>query len=94
MAVKLFECIASRRPIVGSDLPVIREVLTHGDNGSPTIPADCDTIAEGIRAVANGRELRQRIGRAVASSALQYTCEVRASRIIGALMQCGGALSC
>ncbi len=40
--LKIFEYMASRRPMIASDLPVLREVITDGETGLLAPPADLD----------------------------------------------------
>jgi len=59
--VKLFEYLACGKPVVASNLPVIREVLTHEEDGllfSVTKPA---RLADGILRLLDDAELRQRL---------------------------------
>ena len=59
--VKLFEYLACGKPIVASNLPVIREVLTHDEDGllfSVTKPA---RLADAILRVLDDGELRRRL---------------------------------
>lgn len=46
--LKLFEAMASSRPIVASDLPSLKEVLKHGENAHLVEPDDPEALAEGI----------------------------------------------
>ena len=49
--LKLFEYMAAGRPIVASDLPAIREVLTPTSNAVLVAPGDAAALAAGIRRV-------------------------------------------
>ena len=49
--LKLFEAMASQRPIVASDLPSLGEVLTHDRNAHLVTPDDPAALAAGIRAL-------------------------------------------
>ncbi len=40
--LKIFEYMASRRPMIASDLPVLREVIADGETGLLAPPADLD----------------------------------------------------
>jgi glycosyltransferase involved in cell wall biosynthesis len=59
--LKLFEAMASRRPIVASDLPSLREVLGHDRDAVLVAPDDPAALAAGIAALladpARGRRL-------------------------------------
>jgi glycosyltransferase involved in cell wall biosynthesis len=49
--LKLFEYMASGRPIVASDLPGLREVVTHGETAWLVTPDDPAALAAGVRQV-------------------------------------------
>jgi len=49
--LKLFEAMAARRPIVASDLPSLREVLTHDRNAHLVEPDSAEALAEGMQAL-------------------------------------------
>jgi len=79
--MKLFEYMASGRPIVASDLPSIRELLNE-HNALLVPPDDADALAEGIRRVLmNVREGDTLAARARADVET-HTWEVRAKRIL------------
>jgi len=79
--LKLFEYMASRRPIVASDLPVIREVLNHG-NAILVEPGNPEALAEGICVVLDNEELADRIVEKAYSEVYQYTWLMRAKGIL------------
>jgi len=59
--MKLFEYMASGRPIVASDLPSIREILNNG-NALLVAPDDSEALASGIQsAVANPNPTETRV---------------------------------
>jgi len=79
--LKLFEYLASRRPIVAADLPSIREVLDENnclffqsDN-----PAD---LADKIKIVFNSNGLAEKIAEQAYRDAKKYTWEKRAEKIV------------
>ncbi|MGH7889043.1 MAG: glycosyltransferase family 4 protein, partial [Thermodesulfobacteriota bacterium] len=49
--IKLFEYMASRRPIVATSLPSIKEVLEHGVNAFLVEPNDLEQLVRGIKTV-------------------------------------------
>ena len=90
--LKLFEYMAARRPIVSSDLPVLREVLTHGANALLVPPDDVDAWAAAIRALEKDATLRTRLAdQAYQDLAGKYTWQIRAKNIIEALCRREGA---
>jgi len=81
--MKVFEYLASGRPIVISDLPVLREVLRPDVDALMVPPEDPDALASALRRLADDPELGARL----ATSALQrarteFTWELRARRIL------------
>jgi glycosyltransferase involved in cell wall biosynthesis len=84
--MKMFEYMASGVPIVASDLPVLQEVLRHGENA---LIARCDDPAdwaEKLRGLLADPDLRVRLSRAAQEDlARSYTWDARARHVIGHL---------
>lgn len=79
--MKLFEYMASGRPIVASDIPSIREIVDEAMVYFAA-PDDPHSFAAAIRAaLANPEEARRRAERA-AQEVRRYTWEARARRIL------------
>lgn len=80
--LKLFEYLATGNPVVASDLPVLREVLRHGENALLYPPRDATALADALKRLWAERGL----GRALADQAWldvqQYSWRARASRIL------------
>lgn len=82
--MKLFEYMASGTPIVASDVPAIREVLSD-DEACFFLPDDPTALAASIQSVfANPSGARDRAAR-VQEKAAEYTWDKRASRILASL---------
>jgi glycosyltransferase involved in cell wall biosynthesis len=79
--LKLFEYMAAGRAILASDLPAIREVLTHDVNAWLVPAGDPQAFAEGIRRLTDSRELRARLARAARESVAEYSWSRRAERL-------------
>jgi len=79
--LKLFEYMASQRPIVASNLPSLREVLQNGESAVLVKPDDPEALAEGIERTLSDAELAARIGRQAREDVVQYTWEERAVNI-------------
>jgi glycosyltransferase involved in cell wall biosynthesis len=79
--LKLFEYMASGGAIVASDLPAIREVLTHDVNGLLVAPGDPGALAAAIRRLAADTALRLRLGAAARAAAGEYSWSRRAERL-------------
>lgn len=80
--LKLFEYMATRRPIVASDLPVFREILTHEKNSVLVAPGDPKALAGGIRRVLADGAFAQRISRAARNDVEKYSWDSRAKNIV------------
>ncbi len=80
--LKVFEAMAVGLPLVASDLPSLREILTHGEDGWLVEPDDPQALAEGIRTLVADAGLRARLGKALAARASEHTWDARAARLI------------
>lgn len=83
--VKLFEYLASGRPIVVSDIPSIREVVSEKEVYFFT-PDDPRSLAQTVSEALEGRDGARLI--AAKQLAYTYTWEERAKRIVGLLRAC------
>jgi glycosyltransferase involved in cell wall biosynthesis len=79
--LKLFEYMAAGKPIVASDLPAIREILTDGENACLVAPGDAHALAAGIRRVLDDPALAARIARRAFEDAAAYSWDRRAERL-------------
>jgi glycosyltransferase involved in cell wall biosynthesis len=81
--LKLFEYLATGRPIVASDLPVFQGILRHQENALLASPEDVDGFCRQLRRVQHEPALGQRLGeRARLEFAAGHTWEHRAERIL------------
>ena len=83
--LKLFEAMAAGRPIVASDLPSIREVLTDGSNALLVPPGDPRALAQAIRRLAEDRTLRADLARQAGEDITKYSWDERGRRIASLL---------
>jgi glycosyltransferase involved in cell wall biosynthesis len=81
--LKLFEYMASGRPIVASDLPSLREVLRDGENAVLVKPDDSKALAEGIQTILDDPTLASRLAVQARRDVTAYTWEQRAEKIMG-----------
>lgn len=83
--LKLFEYLALGRPIVASDLPAIREVLTDGHTAILVPPGDPGALAAALERIAQDPSLAASLSDGARGLAPDYTWEARAKRIESAL---------
>ena len=78
--MKMFEYMASRRPIVATDIPSIREVL-NDNNAIIVVPDNAESLAEGITKAFSDSKLRETITARAYADVESHTWEKRAKRI-------------
>jgi len=84
--LKLFEYMAARKPILCSDLPVLREVMRHGGNCLLVPPGDLDAWGAALQHLRDEPDLRVRLAdEAYADFQRSHTWSARAERILAAL---------
>jgi glycosyltransferase involved in cell wall biosynthesis len=83
--LKLFEYLALGRPIVASDLPAIREILTPGETAWLVTAGDPRALAAGLSRLADDSALSARLSQAALALAPHYTWDARARRLDPAL---------
>lgn len=79
--LKLFEAMASGRPIVASDLPSIREILTHEQNALLVQPGDAPALAAAITRLLDEPSLATRLAERAFEHAASFSWDARAHRI-------------
>ena len=82
--VKMFEYMASGRPIIASDLPTIREVL-NSENSVLVPPGDVAMLKTAISELLRAPERADRLARQALRDVQQYSWDNRARRIMSAL---------
>jgi glycosyltransferase involved in cell wall biosynthesis len=81
--LKMFEYMSHAKPIVASDLPVLKEVLSDGNNAILCDPQDPDEWVEALRRLEGDASLRRRLGtQARRDFEQRYTWQARARRIL------------
>jgi glycosyltransferase involved in cell wall biosynthesis len=83
--LKLFEYMASARPIVASDLPVFREILTDGVNALLYPPYEATAIAKAIRRLSANSGLAARLAEQASRDVQPHRWDLRAQRILAGL---------
>ena len=89
--LKIFEYMSRGKPMIASELDVLREVLRDGENALLRAPEDIGAWAAALDRLRNDETLRHRIGNQAQQDFLScYTWEQRARSILDAI---GAALS-
>ncbi|MGE0449666.1 MAG: glycosyltransferase family 4 protein [Vicinamibacterales bacterium] len=84
--LKVFGYMAAGKPILCSDLPVLREVIEHGRNGVLLPPSDAAAWAAALRDLIGNPSERARLGAAARTGFLsRHTWQQRASRVLEGL---------
>jgi glycosyltransferase involved in cell wall biosynthesis len=79
--LKLFEYMATRRPIVASDLPSIREILNE-QNAMLVKPDDPLALAEGIEKVIRNTGFGEELAKKAFQDVQKYTWDKRAEKVL------------
>jgi glycosyltransferase involved in cell wall biosynthesis len=79
--LKLFEYLARGGAIIASDLPALREVVTHQETAWLVPAGDAPALAAALSLLASDRPLRERLGQAAHALSAQFTWEKRAERL-------------
>lgn len=85
--LKMFEYMASKRPIVASKLPAIEEILIDGKNALMGKPGDPECIARNIRTVLLNPQLGKKLAENAYEVVQNYSWEKRAERILERISQ-------
>ena len=79
--IKLFEYLASGRPIVASSIPASMEILNE-NNSILVRPGDAASLAEGIRYVLDNRDKSNKLSKNALEDVKAYTWDERAKKIL------------
>jgi glycosyltransferase involved in cell wall biosynthesis len=79
--LKLFEYMASGRPIVASDLPSLREILRDGENALLVQPGNPQALVAAIVRIKDDPALGTRLARQALVDVRQFTWARRAERL-------------
>lgn len=80
--MKMFEYLATGRPMVATDFPILHEVLEHGRNALFVPPDSGEALAQGVRKLLDDPTLAREIGAAARADAQRYSWEARAAAVI------------
>lgn len=88
--LKLFEYMAAGKPIISSDLPVLREIVRHGENAHLCPPDQPEAWVEAITKIANDKNYAGKIAaQAKLDFESQYTWKRRAQKLINLHLAAG-----
>ncbi len=79
--MKIFEYMASGRPIVASDMVSIREILNES-TAALVLPDDADSLREGIARVLDDKEIARNLSERARDTVSNFTWAKRAQRIL------------
>ncbi|MBF0486625.1 MAG: glycosyltransferase family 4 protein [Nitrospirae bacterium] len=80
--LKMFEYMASGCPIVASDIPGIREILTDGKDAVFFTPGDVQSLSSALRTLIDNPDVAEKMAAAGQALVKNFTYEKRAERII------------
>ena len=80
--LKLFEYMASGRPIIASDLPSLREIITHEETALLVPPDDARAFAAAVERLRYDADLARRLAANSLQLVADYTWDNRAAQII------------
>jgi glycosyltransferase involved in cell wall biosynthesis len=81
--LKLYEYLGAGRPIVSSDLPALRTVLTHEQNALLSPPDDAAGLRASIQRLVTENDLADRLANNARQSVQAHTWLARAKAILG-----------
>lgn len=83
--IKLFEYMASSRPIVATELPTVKEILEDSINAFLVKPDSVESLVDGIKRVLEDTTLAERISLQASLDVKKYTWEERVKKILNGL---------
>ena len=81
--IKLFEYMASGRPVVAASIPSVSEILEDGVNAILVPPDSPEAVAAGIKRALGDPALSKAVSERAASDVRRYTWEARAKKLLG-----------
>lgn len=86
--LKIFEYMAAGKPILCSDLPVLREILTHEDNALLCESDNVDVWMEALTRLNNDRTMMKKLGLSAYRKLIEnHTWAMRAEKVLDNLCQ-------
>ena len=88
--LKLFSYMAAGKPILCSDLPVLKEIIQHGRNGLLIAPDDVEAWLTALKKMSSNSAERMQLGENARSDFLaRHTWQQRGRRVLGLLADSG-----
>ncbi|MCB9980959.1 MAG: glycosyltransferase family 4 protein [Rhodospirillales bacterium] len=85
--LKIFEYMSYCKPIIASDIPVLREILTHRQNALLIDPADVSGWHDAIQELKENRPLMKKLAQEAYSTLKKYyTWDMRAQNVLTPLV--------
>lgn len=84
--LKMFEYMASKRPIIASDLPSVKDILNE-NNAILIKPDDCKDLAESVERIIINKELGNGLADQAFKDVQEYSWEKRVVRILNFIME-------
>jgi glycosyltransferase involved in cell wall biosynthesis len=84
--LKLFEYMASARPVVTSDIPVVSKIVKHGESAMLAEPNNIEMLSEYVLQLLNHKEKAATISKEAYKLVKQYSwtkrCEIIHSKLV------------
>ena len=80
--LKLFEYMASMRPIVSTDIPTISKIVKHGESALLADPDDVARLKEYVIELVNDRELSNKISKKAYNDVKKFAWKGRSKKIL------------
>ncbi len=79
--LKMFEYMASGKPIIASRIKVLEEVLCDRENSLLVMPDNINEWAEAVLLLRNDRDLAEKLGKKAKGDVIKYTWDNRVEKI-------------
>ncbi len=83
--LKLFEYMASKKPIISTNIPAISRTITHGKNGLLAKPNDIEELTKFAKIVLDDYSLAEKLSRNAYSEVIKYDVRERCRKILSKL---------
>ncbi|MEO5376755.1 MAG: glycosyltransferase [Magnetococcus sp. DMHC-6] len=91
--LKMFEYMAAKRPIIATDLPALKVILSHHKNAWLVPPEDGGLLADAIAQLLSNPELSHQLAEAAWNDVQSYSWDMRVKNILQFVCQ-QGVLGC